>query len=151
MSHTPRDVLAENFGWNASAFDNTPTTDPYIVSTSKDYWPSLEEARQAIGANPKGDVDTPYLYELSKVEPTKAPGGGGWVKTTDYRQFPASETLASALIHVEPGALRELHWHKEAEWGYIVQGKGRATAFAGGATARTFELQAGDTWVFPTK
>lgn len=104
-----------------------------------------------VTGNPEGEAKPPYVYELSKQEKTVAPGGGGWVKTTDYRQFPASPTLASALIHVNPGALRELHWHKEAEWGYILKGKGRATAFAGGATARTFELQAGDTWVFPTK
>lgn len=47
--------------------------------------------------------------------------------------------------------LMQLFVQQEAEWGYIVKGKGRATAFAGGATARTFDLQAGDTWVFPTK
>lgn len=148
IAHTPRDVLAENFGWNASAFDTIPSPDPYIVAA--DNWPSLEEARDAVNSNPAGQVEQPYHFELSKVEPIHVPGGGGWVKITDVRHFPASRTLASALVHVEPGAIRELHWHKEAEWGYVVSGKGRATAFAGGATARTFELQAGDSWVFPT-
>lgn len=37
-----------------------------------------------------------------------------------------------------------------SEWGYIISGKGRTTAFTGGATARTFDLQAGDTWSFAT-
>lgn len=103
-----------------------------------------------MSGNPAGQTKAPFHYALSEQKETVAPGGGGWVKITDLRQFPASNTLASALVHVEPNAIRELHWHKNAEWGYIVSGKGRATAFAGGATARTFDLQGGDSWVFPT-
>lgn len=69
-------------------------------------------------------------------------------------------------MFIEPNGLRELHWHtvdgllcftslahcvdKDAlEWLYIIHGKGRATAFAGGSTARTFDFQVGDTGVFP--
>ncbi|KAK0529612.1 hypothetical protein OC842_004186 [Tilletia horrida] len=148
LSHTPKDVLAENFGLNASVFTNVTSPDPYMVAA--DSWPSLEDAQQAVSSNPQGQTKAPFHYELSKQDATQAPGGGGWVKITDVRQFPASSTLASALVHVEPNAIRELHWHKNTEWGYIISGHGRATAFAGGATARTFELQAGDSWVFPT-
>ncbi|EST08594.1 Cupin 1 [Kalmanozyma brasiliensis GHG001] len=150
IAHTPREVLAENFGWNASVFGSIPSPDPYLVPAGQnESWLSLEEARQAVSTNPGGEA-TPYVYALSQQNRTQAPGGGGWVKVTDYRQFPSSPTLASAYVHVEKGGLRELHWHKNAEWGYIVKGKARATAFAGGATARTFDLQAGDSWVFPT-
>ncbi|KAK0547116.1 hypothetical protein OC845_004272 [Tilletia horrida] len=148
IAHTPKDVLAENFGIDASAFANVTTPDPYIVTA--DSWPSLSDAQQAVSGNPAGQTKAPFHYALSEQKETVAPGGGGWVKITDLRQFPASNTLASALVHVEPNAIRELHWHKNAEWGYIVSGKGRATAFAGGATARTFDLQGGDSWVFPT-
>ena len=35
------------------------------------------------------------------------------------------------------------------EWLYFVQGNARATAFIGGAAARTFDFTAGDTAVFP--
>lgn len=152
IAHTPRDVLAENFGWEPSVFASVPSPDPYIVAAKQnETWLSIDQARHAVASNPGGEVESPYVYALSQQNQTTAPGGGGWVKITDYRQFPASPTLASAYVHVEKGGLRELHWHKNAEWGYIVKGKARATAFAGGATARTFELQAGDSWVFPTK
>ncbi|SPO47674.1 related to oxalate decarboxylase [Moesziomyces antarcticus] len=151
IAHTPRDVLAENFGWNSSAFNSVPAADPYIVPAAQgETWLTIEEARKQVEANPAGEVDSPYVYRLSQQNKTQAPGGGGWVKVTDYRTFAASPTLASAYVHVEKGGLRELHWHKNAEWGYILKGKARATAFAGGATARTFDLQQGDTWVFPT-
>jgi len=36
---------------------------------------------------------------------------GGWVRITDSTNFPAASTIAAALVNVEPGAMRELHWH----------------------------------------
>lgn len=149
IAHTPREVLVQNFGWNSSVFDSIPATDPYIIPAND--WPSLDEAQKAVNQNPNGELENPYYYALSKQDAVQAPGGGGWTKITDYRQFASSPTLASALVHVDVGALRELHWHSTSEWGYVIKGKGRATAFAGGSTARTFELQAGDSWTFPTK
>jgi oxalate decarboxylase family bicupin protein len=150
IAHTPKDVLAANFGWNASVFDQVPQSDPYMVPGKKEQWTSLEEARESIGASPDGQTSTPFAYSLSKQEPSQAPGGGGWVKVVDYRHFNATQTLASAFVHVEPGALRELHWHRNVEWGYVVRGRGRATAFAGPGRARSFDVQAGDTWLFTT-
>ncbi|CAO1633789.1 unnamed protein product [Parajaminaea phylloscopi] len=145
VAHTPRDILSHNFGWNESAFGTLPPVDPYLVAA--DHWPTLQETKEAIGH--PSNVSAPFHYELSKQEPDKAPGGGGWVKIVDRRTFPASQTMAASLVYVAPGALRELHWHgNSAEWGYVLSGKGRTTAFVGGATARTFDLQAGDTWVF---
>ncbi|KAI9802362.1 MAG: hypothetical protein M1833_001868 [Piccolia ochrophora] len=38
IAHTPKDILAKNFGVNASVFDNTPKTDPYILPTNADEW-----------------------------------------------------------------------------------------------------------------
>ena len=35
------------------------------------------------------------------------------------------------------------------EWLYVISGHGRATAFAGGSAAKTFDLQTGDSAVFP--
>ena len=124
IAHTPRDVLAENFGWSCAAFDTVPSADPYIVAAGKDEtWLGLDEARQAVSANPAGQVDSPYVYALPQQNETQAAGGGGgWVKIADYRQFAASPTLASAYVHVDKGGLRELHWHKNAEWGLHRQG-----------------------------
>jgi oxalate decarboxylase len=36
---------------------------------------------------------------------------GGWVRITDSTNFPAATTIAAALVNIEPGAMRELHWH----------------------------------------
>jgi oxalate decarboxylase/phosphoglucose isomerase-like protein (cupin superfamily) len=59
-------------------------------------------------------------------------------------------TVAAALVEVEPGALRELHWHPNAdEWQYYLAGSGRMTVFAAEAKARTFDYGAGDVGYVP--
>jgi oxalate decarboxylase len=50
-----------------------------------------------------------------------------------------------ALVTVRPGAMRELHWHPNAdEWQYYMAGKGRMTVFATGGRARTLDFEIGD-------
>ncbi len=53
--------------------------------------------------------------------------------------------LATAIVKLKPGGLRELHWHPNAdEWQYYIGGKGRMTVFAAGTHARTMDFQEGD-------
>ncbi|MEJ1977311.1 MAG: cupin domain-containing protein [Acetobacteraceae bacterium] len=33
----------------------------------------------------------------------------------DTSNFPVSKTIAAALVEIEPGGLRELHWHPNTE------------------------------------
>jgi oxalate decarboxylase len=59
-------------------------------------------------------------------------------------------TIASAYVEIEPGAMRELHWHPNTdEWQYYVSGRARMTAFASSGNARTFDYQAGDVGYVP--
>ena len=63
---------------------------------------------------------------------------GGTVRITDSTNFPVSTTIAAALVELEPGALRELHWHpNNDEWQYYIEGQGRMTVFASEGKART--------------
>ncbi|KAF8890751.1 RmlC-like cupin domain-containing protein [Infundibulicybe gibba] len=95
-------------------------------------------------------------FGLNSIQQPKtiAKGGGGWTKIQDsVTNFPVSTQLASGLVYIEPNGLRELHWHTADEWLYIIQGHGRATAFAGsGRPALSifrFVVKVGDTGVFP--
>jgi len=68
---------------------------------------------------------------------------GGTVRIVDSKSFKVS-TVASAEVTVHPGAMRELHWHPNAdEWQYYLSGKGRMTLFASGGHARTMDFEAG--------
>lgn len=46
---------------------------------------------------------------------------GGSVKIVDSHTFTISKTIAMAEVTVEPGAMRELHWHPtQDEWSYFL-------------------------------
>ncbi len=80
--------------------------------------------------------------------PTQSPGGN--VRIADTRNFTISTDVAAALVEVNPGHMRELHWHPNAdEWQYYISGKARMTVFAAEARARTFDYQAGDVGYVP--
>jgi oxalate decarboxylase len=146
FAHTPREVLAKNFGVPKSAFDNIPTDfehDRYVFAGEVP--PPLE--RDAVTA-PHGSVPQTFSHRMLAQEPIAA--AGGRVRITDSTNFPVSKRVAAALVEVEPGGLRELHWHPNTdEWQYYLAGHGRMTVFASGGKARTFDYQEGDVGYVP--
>ena len=146
FAHTPREVLAKNFGVDKSAFDALPTDighTRYMFAGKVP--PSLSEDAPP---PPVKQSQQSYTWHMMAQEPTKAPGGS--VRITDSRNFTVSKTIAAARIEVEPGAIRELHWHPNAdEWQYYLSGQGRMTVFASGGKSRTFDYQAGDVGYAP--
>ena len=145
FKHTPRDVLAKNFGVPEAAFANIPIDvehERYIFA-GKVPGPKAADVVQS-GA---GIVPHTFSHHMMAQEPIKA--AGGWVRITDSTNFPAASTIAAALVNVEPGAMREIHWHANDEWQYYISGRGRMTVFASGEKARTFDYQAGDVGYVP--
>lgn len=68
----------------------------------------------------------------------------------DSSNFPISKTILVTLVEIEPGGMRELHWHpNNDEWQYYLTGQGRMTVFTGNGTARTFDYRAGDVGYVP--
>ena len=50
---------------------------------------------------------------------------------SDSTAFPAATTIAAAFVEVEPGGMRELHWHPNAnEAQYYISGRARMTVYA---------------------
>ena len=48
---------------------------------------------------------------------------GGTVRTADTQYFPESVAMSGSLVHFEPGALRQMHWHtNEDEWQIVLNG-----------------------------
>ena len=63
------------------------------------------------------------------------------MRITDSSVFPASKTIAAALVEIEPGSMRELHWHPTAdEWQYYLSGEARMTIFAAENRRRCAQL-----------
>jgi hypothetical protein len=46
---------------------------------------------------------------------------GGWARETTVRELPTSKELAGVNMRLGAGVYRELHWHNESEWAYIIE------------------------------
>ncbi|RKP55058.1 cupin domain-containing protein [Cohnella endophytica] len=143
FAHTPKDVLSANFGVPMSAFDVIPSDQVYIF---QDQVPGTLES-QAV-QSPYGAIPLSFKHRLLAQTPLRTPGGS--VRIADSSNFPIAKTIAAALVEIEPGAMRELHWHpNNDEWQYYLTGHGRMTVFAGNGVARTFDYRAGDVGYVP--
>lgn len=141
MAHTPKDVLAKNFGMPQSAFDKLPEKELFIF---QDAVPGPLEADQKAAAGKRGLSAQDFAFRTTQMPPNKRTKGGD-VRIVDSRNFKAAANIAAAIVTVKPGGIRELHWHQNAdEWQYYISGKGRMTIFATGGRARTMNFQAGD-------
>lgn len=58
--------------------------------------------------------------------------------------------LASVNMRLDQGVIRELHWHKEAEWAYVLDGEVRVTAIDYEGGNFIDDLKKGDLWYFPS-
>ena len=142
FAHTPKEVLAKNFQQPESAFANIPKKELYIFQA--DVPPPLS---QDSVSDPKGSTPQAYTFGMLGVKPETFKGGS--VRVVDQNNFPVS-TTAMAYVEVEPGAMRELHWHPTAdEWQYYISGQARMTVFGASSDARTFDFQAGDVGYAP--
>jgi oxalate decarboxylase len=143
VKHVPGEVLAKNFGVSDSAFAHVP--DPsqlYIFSASV---PGSLASDKIAGATP---VSQSFSHRMLAQQPIKTKSGT--VRITDTSVFPASKTISAALVEVEPGGMRELHWHPNTnEWQYYIEGQARMGVFAASGQARTFDFIAGDVGYVP--
>ena len=98
--------------------------------------------------DPAGKVPVSMTYRLHEQEPIEVPGGR--IRIVDSSNFPAATTIAAALVEIDPGAMRELHWHPtNDEWQYYISGQAQMTVFASSGKARTFDYRAGDVGYVP--
>jgi oxalate decarboxylase len=147
MAHTPREVLAKNFGLPEEALDKLPQEEKFIFQAEVP-GPLSEDQRAAAGSLGVSSHD--FVFRASQPAVTKRTKGGE-ARIIDSSRFKESVTVASAIVTVHPGGLRELHWHPNAdEWMYFMAGKGRMTVFATGGRARTVDFETGDVGYVPT-
>jgi oxalate decarboxylase len=143
FKHTPNDVLAKNFGISATFFGHTP--DPgerYIFPVQV---PGSLDSDKIPGATA---VPQSLSHRMLEQQPIKTKSGT--VRITDSSVFPASKNIAAALVEVEPGGMREMHWHPNTdEWQYYIEGQARMGVFAAAGQARTFDFMAGDVGYVP--
>jgi oxalate decarboxylase len=75
---------------------------------------------------------------------------GGWTRQITVRELGIAKNVAGVNMRLNAGGVRELHWHKAAEWAYMLYGSARITAID--AEGRNFvdDVGVGDLWYFPS-
>jgi oxalate decarboxylase len=143
IGHAPKALLAKSFGLPEAAFETFPRQEVYF----------------ARGAIPPEQPATPlqgwklpaqtHKYRLLAQNPHAVyPGGREW--RVDSSRFPISSTVTGVILDLDPGALRELHWHPTAgEWQYVIDGRLAVTLFGSHGRFRTETLDKGDVGYIP--
>ncbi len=143
VGHTPKPLLAKNFGLPEAAFDGFPKEEVYFARG---------EVPPATPQPPLQGWKLPPLthkYQLLSQPPHRVfKGGREW--RVDSSSFPISKTVTGVVLELEPGALRELHWHPTAdEWDYVIEGNLSITLFGSHGRFRTEVLEKGDVSYIP--
>jgi oxalate decarboxylase len=146
VAHTPPEVLMKNSNLDRNAIAKLPTDELYIFPAELPR--SLAQDRAAVGGK-RAASRIQYTFKMEAMSPTKQTTGGE-VRIVDARTFSASKNIASALVTVKPGGMRELHWHPNAaEWQFYIAGKARMTVFMPPGRARTMDFNANDVGFIP--
>ena len=146
MLRNPKEVIAKNFHTSVKTFDNIPQEQLWIFPGTP---PPNDTAADNV-TGPAGVIprSTSYTYHFSQQQPLQVPGGS--VKILDPTTFPVASTFAAALVTIDPGAMREMHWHTTSdEWNYFLQGTARLTVYDAPSASRTFDFSAGDVGYVP--
>ncbi|MCL8383364.1 cupin domain-containing protein [Xanthobacter aminoxidans] len=143
LKHTPPEILEKNFGLDADAIARLPKGEPLYIFSAEEPTNTLAQDIAEVARH----AETPkvsYTFKASTMTPTRE-SASGTVKVIDSRNFPASQKIASAIVTVKPGCMRELHWHPNgSEWQYWIKGRGRMTVFPGQEAARTMDFSSND-------
>ncbi len=141
IAHTPPEVLAKNFGVPVESFANIPLHNLWIFQGTVPG--DLAGDRAAMSRNAEMPPH-PFIFSLEGSRPLKQ-SEAGTIHVADSTNFNVATTVASALVTLKPGAVREMHWHPNAdEWQYYIKGKARMTVFNTGPNALTMDFNAGD-------
>jgi oxalate decarboxylase len=140
LAHTPPEILAANFGVPVERFKSIPLHNLWIFQGKEPGPLAADQAAVSSGGVPPN----PFTFSLAGVTPHYSNASGS-AKVADSRNFKVSTTIAAVLETIKPGAIREMHWHPNAdEWQYWIKGQGRMTVFDTGPKAITMDFHSGD-------
>ncbi|WFU19861.1 cupin domain-containing protein [Bradyrhizobium sp. CB3481] len=143
VGHTPPALLAKNFGLPEATFANFPKAEVYFARGKP---PPAAPSAPLQGW--KLPPETHKYRLLAQPPHATYPGGREW--RVDSSRFPIAKTITGVILDLDPGALRTLHWHPNAdEWQYVIDGEVSVTLFGSHGRFRTERLEKGDVGYIP--
>ncbi|KAL0066821.1 hypothetical protein AAF712_006224 [Marasmius tenuissimus] len=90
-----------------------------------------------------GNAKWPFSFSHNKLQT------GGWARQQNVNVMPIAKNMAGVNMRLEPGAIRELHWHKTSEWAYVIKGTTQVTSVDQDGRNYVANVGPGDLWFFP--
>jgi oxalate decarboxylase len=142
LAHTSPAVISQSLGLGMEWVAKLPNGEAYFAGGPDD--PIVRATPQ-----PKPTLATTHRYPLGAQQPRRVPGGGApWTVTAN--EFPITTTMSASVLEIEPGAMRELHWHPDAdEWQYYLEGSAEMAVYLGMGHTVTEQFVTGDIGYVP--
>jgi oxalate decarboxylase len=109
----------------------------------------VERENPDLLASPYTDAGTIPNLKFSYAAARNRLTTGGWAREVTVRELPVATELAGVNMRLKPGGIREMHWHKEAEWAFMLAGRARITAIDPQGRNFIDDVEVGDLWNFP--
>ncbi len=139
LSRTPPSIIARNLGLPADAIASLPKGEVYIGPGKI---PPAQPEKFLNGNRTENQLSHKYRLRAGPYH-INLPKGS--IKLVTQREFPIQTTLSAALEELEPGAIREMHWHPNSdEWQYYLGGKARVRIFGAHGRMLTEEFVRGN-------
>lgn len=108
----------------------------------------LPTSRPAASSQPASGILPGFRYPLDGSPPRIA--SGGWTKEVTVRHLPIAEHMSAVHMFLDPGAVRELHWHAlAAEWAFVIAGRCQTVVLDPTGASEINNFGPGDLWYFP--
>jgi len=144
IASVPKDVAAQSLGISVEEVDLLPKKEVYFA---KGEIPDDHSFSSTAKSSP--ELVSVHRFPLHAQQPKRIPGGGTQ-RIVTAKEFPISKTMSGSVIELQPGALREMHWHPNAdEWQYYLSGQAEMTVFLAEGEAVTEQFSPGDIGYVP--
>src|SRR6202171_4800730 len=108
----------------ASQFPSTQSPPPTDVNGMPEFWASFNNAPKRIQ-------------------------NGGWAREVTQSDFAISKDISGVNMRLSKYGIREMHWHQQAEWAIMLDGKCRITILDELGRPQVADVKTGDLWYFP--
>lgn len=144
IASVPKEIAAQNLGITIDELAKFPKEEVYFATGVVPDDHSNVAAERAVP-----ELLTRHRYPLEAQQPKRIPGGGTQ-KLVTSKEFPISTTMSGSIIELQPGALREMHWHPNAdEWQYYLSGTAQMGIFLAEGQFVMEEYEKGDVGYVP--
>lgn len=132
LGHTNPAILSRHLNLPPAALVDIPKKEVYIGTGQfppKDIPDNLDPTTPISQSSHKFRMETmPPTHEFP----------GGFIRIVSSKEFPIQSTFTAARMDIQPGAIREMHWHPNAdEWQFVMNGQGRVTIFGSHGRVKT--------------